>query len=85
MTESMNTNVFALSPVAMAEFQLGLETIKRRVVSGRLRMDLAAKERGASEHTLVKSLPENLKVTLPTVEKIESDSQQLQRQVGASE
>lgn len=85
MTESIETNILAAPPADLAESHAGLDTIKRRVLSGRLSMSLAAKERGASAYTLVKSLSENLKGALPTAEKIKSDSQQLQRQVGASE
>lgn len=85
MTESIDTNILALPPVALAEFQAWLETIKRCVVSGRLRTVLAAKARSASEYNLVKSLPENLKGALPTIDEIESDLQQLQGQDGASE
>lgn len=38
------------------------------------------KPMGVSEYTLVEALPDNLKGALPTVEEIESDLQQLQRQ-----
>ena len=37
------------------------------------------KPMGVSEYTLVEALPDNLKGSLPTVEEIESDLQQLQQ------
>lgn len=39
-----------------------------------------SKPMGVSEYTLVEALPDNLKGSLPTVEEIESDLQQLQQQ-----
>ena len=42
MTEPTHTNVLALPPAALAEYQAWLGTIKQRIVSVRLRMALAA-------------------------------------------
>jgi predicted nuclease of restriction endonuclease-like (RecB) superfamily len=41
-----------------------------------------SKPMGVSEYTLVEALPDNLKGSLPTVEEIEQDLQQLQENVG---
>ena len=42
MTDSTDTNVLALPPAALAEYQAWLGSIKQRIVSVRLRMALAA-------------------------------------------
>ena len=43
------------------------------------------KPMGVSEYTLIETLPDNLKGAMPTVQEIESDLQQLQRQAGNGE
>ncbi len=43
------------------------------------------KPMGVSEYTLIETLPDNLKGAMPTVQEIESDLQQLQRQTGDGE